>query len=262
MRRILRASFILGLLGSLAMLGMTTACASDDAGQTAETSGESTSSTMSTGATESGATETDTTATDTTDESSTETGEASCYDGLHAIVSDIDETLTTADNEFLMQLIDSTYDPLERAEGSEMINDYHARGYTIVYLTARAESQFSNDNMTPARDLTEDWLLAHGFPLDENTQLILSPTFVFGSATGEYKGQALMDLQAEGYVFDYAYGNADTDIAGYEMAGIPKDVTFIIGVEAGNGGTVPVLEEDWVTHRAAQIPTVPNYCEG
>lgn len=252
MRRILCAPFILGLL-------VTSACASDDAGQTAETSS---GSTESTGATEADATETNATETDTTDESSTETGDASCYDGLHAIVSDIDETLTTADSEFLMQLIDSTYDPLERAEASEMINDYHARGYTIVYLTARAESQFSNDNMTPARDLTVDWLLAHGFPLDENTQLILSPSFVFGEATGEYKGQALLDLQAEGYVFDYAYGNADTDISGYEIANIPKDVTFIIGVEAGNGGTVPVLEEDWVTHRAAQIPMVPNFCEG
>lgn len=256
MRRIQRASIILGLLGLLAMLG-TTACASDDAGQTAETSSESSSSAGTTGATE---TETETDA--TTDESGTETGEASCYDGLHAIVSDIDETLTTTDAEFLMQLVDSTYDPLERAEASEMISDYHARGYTIIYLTARADSQQSVDNMTPARDLTLDWLEAHGFPLDENTQLILSPTFVFGDATAEYKGQALMDLQAQGYVFDYAYGNADTDITGYEMANIAKDVTFIIGPEAGNGGTVPVLEDDWVTHRAAQIPMVPNFCEG
>jgi hypothetical protein len=247
--RLLNPRFI--LLGLL----VTTACAGDDAGnQTAETSGESNGT--------SGATETAATTEAETDESDTETGEASCYDSLHAIVSDIDETLTTADNEFLMQLIDSTYDPLERAEASELITDYHERGYTIVYLTARSEGQASTDNMTPARELTEDWLLAHGFPLDENTRVILAPGFVFGEEAAMYKGQAILDLQAEGFTFDYAYGNADSDIGGYEIANIPKDVTFIIGPEAGNGGTVPVLEEDWVTHRAAQIPTVPNYCEG
>jgi phosphatidate phosphatase PAH1 len=250
MRRLEGAFIFLSLL-------VTSACAGDDAG--GQTAGTSSESSGSTGATETGATETNATE---TDESSTETGDASCWDSMHAIVTDIDETLTTADSEFLMQLMDSTYDPLERAEGSEMINDYHARGYTIIYLTARAESQFSIDNMTPARDLTEAWLVDHGFPMDENTQLILAPGFVIGDETAMYKGQALIDLQAEGYTFDYAYGNAITDIDGYEMAGIPKEVTFIIGVEAGMDGTVPILEEDWVTHRAAQIPMVPNYCEG
>jgi hypothetical protein len=253
MRRIQRTSLI---LVSLVMLG-TIACASDDAGQTGETSGESNGTT---GATETGATETDATETET--DAGTETGDASCYDGMHAIVSDIDETLTTADSEFLMQLIDSTYDPMERDEGSELISDYHARGYTIVYLTARAEGQRSNDNMTPARDLTVEWLEAHGYPLDENTRLILAPGFVFGDEAAEYKGQALLDLQAEGFVFDYAYGNAESDIGGYEIANIPKDVTFIIGPEAGNGGTVPVLEDGWTEHRAAHMPTVPNFCEG
>jgi hypothetical protein len=246
MRRIQGAFIFLGLL-------VTSACAGDDtSGQTAETSSESSSSTES-GATESAATE--------TDESSTETGTASCYDGLHAIVTDIDETLTTADNEFLMQLIDSTYDPMERAEASELISDYHARGYTIVYLTARSVGQISADNI-PASELTEDWLVAHGFPMDENTQLVLAPGFVAGDEAAAYKGQALVDLQAEGFVFDYAYGNAASDIGGYEIANIPKDVTFIIGVEAGNEGTVPIAEEDWVTHRASHMPMVPNYCEG
>jgi hypothetical protein len=261
MRRSQRASLILGLLVLLGMpvMPVMTGCAGDDAGQTAETSGESNGTT---GETESGATTTDETDATETDESGTETGDASCYDGMHAIVSDIDETLTTADNEFLMQLIDSTYDPMERDEASELINDYHARGYTIVYLTARAESQRSNDNMTPARDLTEAWLEAHGFPLDENTRVILAPGFVFGDAAAEYKGQALLDLQAEGFMFDYAYGNAESDIGGYEIANIPKDVTFIIGPEAGNGDTVPVLEDGWVEHRASHMPTVSNFCEG
>jgi hypothetical protein len=246
MRRIPGAFILYGLL-------VTSACGGDDAGQTAETSGSSESGSSESGATETAATE--------TDESGTETGADSCYDERHAIVTDIDETLTTADNEFLMQLIDSTHDPAERAEASDLITDYHQRGYTIVYLTARSEGQISSDNI-PARVLTEEWLVAHEFPMDENTRVILASEFVAGDEAAAYKGQALLDMQAEGYTFEYAYGNAVSDIDGYEIANIPKDVTFIIGVEAGMDGTVAIPEEDWITHRASHMPTVPNYCEG
>lgn len=249
MRRLRSAGFILASLAIAA-----TACNGDDASTSTVNTGESGSESET--ESETGATETAET------ETGTETGEPMCHELMHAIVSDIDETLTTADSEFLMQLMDSTYDPVERAEAAELITDYHQRGYTIVYLTARAESQFSLDNMTPARELTEAWLVDHGFPTDENTRVILAPGFVVGDEAAMYKGQALIDMQAEGFTFDYAYGNAISDIDGYEMANIPKDVTFIIGVEAGMDGTVPILEEDWIAHRAAHIPTVPTYCEG
>jgi phosphatidate phosphatase PAH1 len=162
-----------------------------------------------------------------------------------------------------MQLADSTYDPLERGEASELITDYHARGFFIVYLTARAEIQYSlDDAMIPARELTEDWLIDHGFPYDEHTTLVLADAFTVGDTAIAYKTEALMNLQADGLMFDYAYGNADSDIAAYENSGIGKDVTFIIGPEAGNDGTVAVAGEDWITHRAEHLPTVPNYCEG
>ena len=138
--------------------------------------------------------------------------DATCFDLQHAIVSDIDETLTLSDGEFLMQLADSTYDPIEREEGAELITDYHDRGFHIVYLTARAEVQSSADNETPARQLTEEWLDAHGFPFDENTRVVMADNFVFGDTAAAYKGQALMDIQAEGFTFDYAYGNATSDI--------------------------------------------------
>lgn len=263
MRRVPCLSFLLVWLG-------TTACGGDDgkaSGTGGDTSGASESTEATTDEAETDEAETDEATdeaeTDETDETETETGEPNCFEGKHAIVSDIDETLTTADSEFLMQLIDSTHDPAERTEASELINDYHQRGYTIVYLTARAESQASADDaMVPARQLTEEWLVAHGFPLDENTQLFLAPGFIFGDEAAMYKGQTLLDLQAEGYTFDYAYGNAVSDIDGYELANIPKDVTFIIGPEAGVDETVAIPEEGWDVHRAAHIPTVPNYCEG
>jgi len=215
-----------GLL-SLALCSLP-ACAGDD-GSAMESSTSETSTETDTSA----ETEADTSAETETD-TSVETEGGSCYDGMHAIVTDIDETLTATDAEFVMQLMDSTYDPLEREEASELVNDYYARGYSIFYVTARAEVQSSlDDAMVPARDLTEAWLEGHGFPVGENTELILSDSFVFGDSAAEYKALALMDRQAEGFVFDYAYGNANSDIAGFEMAGIPKDVTFIIGPEAG-----------------------------
>ena len=90
--------------------------------------------------------------------------------------------------------------------------------------------------------------------------MLLAPNLVFGDAAAEFKGETLLDLAAEGFSFDYAYGNATSDISAYDMAGIAKDVTFIIGPEAGVDGTVAVEGEDWVAHRAAQIPTVPDHC--
>ncbi len=151
------------LLFSLVWLG-TTACGGDDGNQSAGNGNETSGASETTGET----TDATSDATDT-DESETETGEpSSCFDGMHAIVSDIDETLTTADSEFLMQLIDSTHDPAERTEGSELINDYHQRGYTIVYLTARSEGQSSMDDaMVPARQLTEEWLVANWYQFVE-----------------------------------------------------------------------------------------------
>ncbi len=247
---------------TFAILGFVFAigCSSDDSSQTTNASSESGATSTSDGETETSAS---TAETETGADSETETGDQSCYAELHAIVSDIDETLTTADAEFLMQLIDSTYDPLEREEAAELMTDYHSRGYTVVYLTARAETQTSTDDaMVPAHDLTFDWLEAHGFPVDENTRLILAPTFVFGDTAAAYKGQALLDLEAEGFTFDYAYGNALSDIAGFDMAGIPAEVTFIIGPEANADGATPVEGDDWVAHRAEQIPTVPDYCGG
>ena len=70
-----------------------------------------------------------------------------------------------------------------------------------------------------------------------------------------------MGLQAEGWRFDYAYGNADSDIGAYEDAGIAKDATFIIGEEAGNEGTVAIEGEDWLAHTDAHLPTVPAVCQ-
>ena len=81
--------------------------------------------------------------------------------------------------------------------------------------------------------------------------------FGFDDTAQEYKAEALMAQQAAGWRFDYAYGNATSDIGAYADAGIALDVTFIIGEHAGEGGTVDVEGDGWVEHSEAHLPTVP-----
>jgi phosphatidate phosphatase PAH1 len=179
-----------------------------------------------------------------------------------AIVTDIDETLTLSDAEFFMQIADGTYDPVEREGAAELIVAYADLGYRILYLTARSEDIVLVGTGETARDATDRWLLEHGFPTDPATTLVvLSPMLVVGDAAQAYKAGALMDQQAAGWRFDYAYGNATTDIGAYADAGIDPAVTFIIGEHAGEGGTVAVAGEGWVEHAAAHLPTVPAVCE-
>ena len=55
-----------------------------------------------------------------------------------------------------------------------------------------------------------------------------------------------------------AYGNADTDIGAYDEAGIPKDITFIVGELAGTEGTMPVENLDYADHIAAFVDPYPD----
>jgi hypothetical protein len=189
-------------------------------------------------------------------------GAGVCEEEQPAIVTDIDETLTTSDAEFFMQLMDPTYDPMEREGGAAMIDAYADLGYRIMYLTARSEDLDVADSDETAREITVRWLEEHGYPLDPTTTVVvLSETLVVGDATQEYKAGALMEQQAMGWRFDYAYGNATTDIGAYAEAGIDTAVTFIIGEHAGEGGTVAIDGEGWVDHTAEHLPTVPAVCE-
>jgi hypothetical protein len=179
-----------------------------------------------------------------------------------AIVTDIDETLTLSDGEFLMQIADGTYDPVAREGASELIVAYADLGYRIMYLSARSEDIVLAGTGETAREATERWLVELEFPTDpETTVVVLSEMFVFDDTAQEYKAAALMEQQAAGWRFDYAYGNATSDIGAYADAGIDLAVTFIIGEHAGEGGTVAVEGEGWVEHTEMHVPTVPAVCE-
>jgi len=227
-----------------------------DSGSTTEASATAGSATDTTDATNvdtsSGAAET----------SEADTTAGSCTAEQPSIVTDIDETLTLSDGEFLMQIGDGTYDPIAREGAVELVNAYADLGYHVLYLTARSETIVLKGTGETAREATERWIDEHGFPNDPATTTVtLAPKFLFGDDTQIYKAQALMDEQAGGRRFDYAYGNATTDIGAYAEAGIALDATFIIGENAGEGGTVAVMGEGWLEHNDSHLPSVPAVCE-
>lgn len=248
------------------LLPLTLACPADDPADVEDTGSSSDPATTDpTTTTDPATTEPATTEPATSESTSTAADTTTgglCVTELPAIVTDIDETLTLSDAEFVMQLGDSTYDPIEREGAAEMITAYADLGYRIMYLTARAENLSAEDNGETARELTERWLMEHDFPLDESsTIVVLSEVLVVGESARVYKAESIAAQQDLGWRFDYAYGNATSDIDAYADAGIPLDVTFIIGEHAGEGGTVAIEGEGWVEHTADFLPTVPMACE-
>lgn len=180
---------------------------------------------------------------------------------LEAVVFDIDETLTISDAEWEKQKADGTYDPVAREAATELVVAYAERGYYIVYLTARAKTWVLKGTGETSPDATRRWLVEHEFPIDDaRTRLIMADMVVPGSAARTYKAEALADMQADGFAFVAAYGNAVTDIAAFGDAMIAKESTFIIGEHAGEDGTVAIAGESWKSHLDAHLPAVVTAC--
>lgn len=165
--------------------------------------------------------------------------------GARVVITDIDGTLTTSDTELLNQLTDATYVPKVMAGADAMMRAWAAKGYPIVYLTARPHV---------LQGETRRWLRDLGFPAGP---LITSDSL--GVEPSGYKtvwGQRM--VTDFGWVPVAAYGNADTDISAYANAGIAKDVTFIVGSLAGTDGTVAIANSDFTAHIAGYIAAQPD----
>ncbi|MCB9731740.1 MAG: hypothetical protein H6745_03785 [Deltaproteobacteria bacterium] len=182
--------------------------------------------------------------------------------GTDAVVFDIDGTLTTGDSELLLELaadlFSGSYVPAVQPGGVDVVRAWADKGYLVVYLTGRPD--FLNG-------ITRGWLVDQGFPAgavhltDTNGQAL-----PFDSGVGDYKAEFLDKEQGAegGLVFAAAYGNATTDIYGYDEAGVDKARTFIIGDNAGADGTVAV--DSYATHLptaqampAATTPAPPSH---
>ena len=144
------------------------------------------------------------------------------------------------------QIDNGTYDPLENASASAMMNTWHDKGYEIVYLTARPHN---------FRAETRAWLDAHGFPTGG---VISANTLVFDQSARDYKSAWVKRLLGDyGWNVVAAYGNAESDIQAYEDAGIPKDITFIVGPFAGASGTQGIADNDYGNHLSDFVEPYP-----
>lgn len=163
--------------------------------------------------------------------------------GTKVVVFDIDGTLTLSDNEFLDQLSDGSYVPKLMGAGNTLVQAWAAKGYKVVYLTARAHD-FRAD--------TRAWLELEQFPLGpvitENS----------GDSAQPYKTLWMTRMvKTFGWDFVAAYGNMDTDIGAYAAVNIPLDATFIVGPFGGDGGTVAIPNLDYTDHINTYVAAQP-----
>lgn len=167
--------------------------------------------------------------------------------GRKVIVADIDGTLTASDDEILTQIADPTHDPVAKTAAGDVMRAWAAKGYHIIYLTARPHL---------LRTESRTWLEQHDYPPGP---MITATDFVFDESARAFKAawvsRILEDL---GWDVVAAYGNATSDIAAYADAAIPKSVTFIIGEHAGADGTVAIENDDYTAHLQDYVTQQPD----
>jgi hypothetical protein len=173
-----------------------------------------------------------------------------------AVYTDIDETLTTDDHEWLEQLLDASYDPAMRPDADVLMTGYADLGYGVWYITARGEDVDLDDGRT-AREATLDWLVLHGFPATDERLFLAPGVGASGDAAVAYKAGVIAARSADGWTASWAYGNAESDIDAFLQAGMPEDRVFLVGELAGTLGVRPVPDEEaFEQHVADHLPTV------
>lgn len=172
--------------------------------------------------------------------------------GTKCVVFDMDGTITTSDVHVVAQtLLDSvsastvigaslgkSYDIRARANALTCVRMWAAKGYQVVYLSGRQGSAYN---------MTLQWLIKHGYPPGpiHLTRTHLPTLPVYGSV-GRFKIKYMKELVAKGFEIYAAYGNTKTDIKAYEVVGIPKERTFIVGSNGGKKRTMKV--NDFTSH--------------
>lgn len=145
-------------------------------------------------------------------------------ENFETILTDIDATLTTADEEMIEQMLGPKgleYVPHKLDGAVEYTNAYDNKGFLMLYLSARPVDYLS---------WTRIWLREEGFPYGPSKG---APNLVFGSTAASYKkGYVEHILNDLSWKILYGYGNAFSDVDGYVDGGIPKDKVYMVN-EAG-----------------------------
>ncbi|MCC2638354.1 MAG: Phosphatidylinositol transfer protein [Moraxellaceae bacterium] len=167
--------------------------------------------------------------------------------GRKAVLFDIDGTLTISDFEAY-----ADYVGVKTAQAygyaAQTVNAYKAKGYQIIYLTARP--------YWVAKDARE-WSASQGLlPWHYRSNAYSSGPIP--PDTQAHKTNYVKYLRnTVGLDIIRAYGNATTDIAAYADGGIPKAETWIIGENAGKDGTQPIYG-DYTYHYSTIVTATPQ----
>jgi hypothetical protein len=158
----------------------------------------------------------------------------------HLVVLDVDGTLTIGDNElademkavYLDELVSGKRSPEPYPDSAALTKAWRDKGYQLVYMTGRPYW---------LAELTRAWLRAQGCaPGHLHTTDRTRDARPTQGGVGEFKAAYLKELIDAGYLIDYVYGNAESDVFAYAKAGISPAKTHIIGEFAGKGGTQPI----------------------
>jgi hypothetical protein len=166
--------------------------------------------------------------------------------GTHAVVSDIDGTLTTSEYDGLWTVFVPS-SPTPNPSAAATFHQYRAKGYRLVYLTARPEFVVNG---------TRQWFADQGFP-PGIFHLSVSDLGSSGSAATAYKAGYLQErITDQGVRFDWAYGNTDTDLAAYRQVGIAADHVYLYLLDGDLQGAHRL--DDYATEvtRVACLPPV------
>ncbi len=129
--------------------------------------------------------------------------------GTPLVVSDIDGTLTTSENEEFSALLTGSL-PDANPSAPEVLWALADQGYRVFYMTARPHFLGGR---------TREFLAAHGFPPG-----LVHTTLTFTGATGgeavAYKSGELAAIGARGLVPAWGLGNTASDAQAYSIAGI------------------------------------------
>jgi len=177
------------------------------------------------------------------------------------VATDIDETLTTSDGEWLQQLGDPTHVPAMRPDAHTLMQGYAELGYRVVYITARGEDPVLLDGRS-TREATWDWLTEQGFPGQPEDLFLADGIGVAGDAAVAYKSGVLGALDPSGSEAIWAYGNAETDILAFLEHGMDDAHIFLVGELAGTMGVIGLTDEEaYASHTPAQLAGVePAEC--
>lgn len=155
--------------------------------------------------------------------------------GTPIVVSDVDGTLTTEENEEFTALLTGSL-PQSNPDSADVLAALAAKGYRVFYLTARPHFLGGR---------TRDFLEAHQYPLGL-VHTTLTMTGATGDSAVDYKSAELAALASRGLVPAWAFGNTESDAAAYVAAGIdPADqrIMFQFTDEVGGARRIEAYSE-------------------